>query len=55
MIRQIRHEAMESAKKEGLSEDDEKRLEKEIQTLTDQFMGEIDLMGKKKEEELMQI
>ncbi len=55
MIRQIRHEALTDLKKGDLPEDENSRLEKEIQTATDQFVGEIDALGKKKEEELMQI
>jgi len=56
MIRQNRQEAMNEVKKdEGLSEDDTRRLEKEIQRVTDEFMGQIDGMGKKKEEELLQM
>lgn len=55
MIRQIRHDAMNDLKKQDLPEDENSRLEKEIQTSTDQFMAEIDSLGKKKEEELMQI
>lgn len=56
MTRQIRHEAMNDVKKkEGMSEDEASRLEKEVQKLTDEVMGDIDGMGKKKEEELLQI
>lgn len=55
MIRQIRHEAMSDLKKGDLPEDENERLEKEIQKATDDFTQEIDAMGKKKEEELMQI
>ncbi|MEK7186483.1 MAG: ribosome recycling factor [Patescibacteria group bacterium] len=56
MTRQIRHEAMNDVKKEeGMSEDEVSRLEKEVQKLTDEVMGDIDGMGKKKEEELLQI
>ena len=55
MIRQVRHEAMADIKKENLSEDESKRLEKEVQKATDEFIAEIDALGKKKEEELMQI
>lgn len=55
-VRQIRHDGMNDVKKEeGISEDEVSRLEKEIQKLTDETMTEIDAMGKKKEEELMQI
>lgn len=55
MIRQIRHEAMSDLKKGDLAEDENSRLEKEIQKATDDFTAEIDALGKKKEEELMQI
>lgn len=55
MIRQIRHEALSDLKKGELPEDENARLEKEIQKATDDFTGEIDALGKKKEEELMQI
>lgn len=55
MIRQIRHEAMNDVKKADLPEDEESRLEKEVQNTTDQMMGQIDALGSKKEEELMQI
>lgn len=53
MLRQIRHEAMESAAKSGTDEDNQKHLEKEIQTLTDQMVGELDLMATEKEKELL--
>lgn len=55
MIRQIRHDAMNEIKKEELPEDDEQRLEKEVQLITDDYTGHIDELGKKKEEELLQI
>jgi len=55
MIRQARHEAMNELKKAELSEDEEKRLEKEVQKITDEFITQIDTMGKQKEQELMQI
>lgn len=55
MIRQIRHEAMNDLKKGDLPEDENSRLEKEIQKATDDFTQEIDSLGKKKEDELMQI
>jgi len=54
MIRQSRHDAMAEIKKdETLSEDDIKRLEKEVQKITDEYIGKIDALGKKKEEELL--
>lgn len=55
MIRQVRHDAMNDVKKSESSEDEVSRLEKEIQKLTDDFTAEIDSIGKKKEEELLQI
>lgn len=56
MIRQARQDAMNDVKKsEDLSEDDEKRLEKEIQRVTDDFIAQVEAMGKQKEEELLQI
>jgi ribosome recycling factor len=55
MVRQIRHEAMADLKKGQLPEDENSRLEKEIQKATDDFIAQIDALGKKKEEELMQI
>lgn len=58
-VRQVRHDAMNDLKKEfnnkTLSEDDLMRLEKEIQRLTDETILEIDNLGKRKEEELLQI
>ncbi len=56
MVRQARHEAMEEIKKDKeIGEDEVIRLEKEVQKATDDTMAKIDEMGKKKEEELMQI
>lgn len=55
MIRQIRHDAMMDIKKGALSEDETGRLEKEVQKLTDDYTAEIDTIGKRKEEELLQI
>lgn len=58
-IRQVRHEAMEEIKKrfnnKEISEDDVVRFEKEVQKLTDDAIAEIDALGKRKEEELLQI
>lgn len=59
MVRQVRHEAMTETKKQyndkAISEDEMARLEKEVQKATDEVMAQIEGMGKKKEEELMQI
>jgi ribosome recycling factor len=56
MVRQARHEGMLSIKKdfEG-REDDIKRLEKELQKVIDDTIGEIEGLGEMKEKELMQI
>lgn len=55
MVRQIRHEALNDLKKGNLPEDENLRLEKEIQRATDDFIVQIDALGRKKEEELLQI
>jgi len=59
MVRQVRHEAMIDIKKQytnkEISQDEQLRLEKEVQNSTDKIMGEIEGLGKRKEEELMQI
>lgn len=55
MIRQIRQDSMNDVKKSDLPEDEESRLEKEVQNATDEMMAQIDSLGKRKEEELIQI
>jgi ribosome recycling factor len=59
MLRQARHEVLSEVKRKfeakEISEDDKKRLEKEIQTVTDEFMAEIDVLREKKEKELLEI
>lgn len=55
MIRQNRQEAMNVLKKTEASEDEERRLEKEIQRVTDDFVAQIDAMGKQKEDELLSL
>jgi ribosome recycling factor len=58
-VRHIRRDAMEGAKKlkkDGkLSEDDEKRLEKEVQAATDRAIKDIDTALAHKEKELMTV
>jgi ribosome recycling factor len=51
-IRNFRREAMDGAKAEELSEDEMKRFEKEIQTLTDQFVKEADKIVESKSQEV---
>jgi ribosome recycling factor len=57
IIRQIRHEGMEDAKKgakdAGHSEDEVTRIEKDIQQATDDFSEKIDQLALEKEKELM--
>ncbi len=58
-IRQVRHEAMNDVKKQLnekiITEDDNARLEKEVQKITDDTISQIETMGKQKEQELMVI
>lgn len=57
MVRQVRHDKMvdikRAAEAKEFSEDDRFRMEEELQKLTDEFIGKIDEMGKRKEEELL--
>lgn len=56
LVRQARQDGMNEIKKDdSLSEDEIKRLEKEVQATTDKYILQIDVMGKQKEEELLQI
>ena len=59
MIRQIRgdgmHDIKENFEKKELSEDEKFSQEKLLQQTTDEFIGRIEKIGKKKEEELLQI
>ena len=59
-IRQIRHELLEELRKkrEGasfLGEDEEKRLERQLQELVDEFIEQIDLAGEAKAKELLSV
>jgi len=59
MIRQARAESNETIsklKKDGdITEDDEKRMEKEVQKLTDEYVEKIEEAAKMKEQELMTV
>ncbi len=59
MIRQVRHEAMAQFKHKfeakEMGEDEKKKLEKEIQATTDEFMAEIEVLRDNKERELREI
>ena len=58
-VRHVRRDAMEAAKKlkkDGkISEDDEKRLEKDVQTATDKAIKDIDTAVAHKEKDLMTV
>ncbi|MDR3190702.1 MAG: ribosome recycling factor [Lactobacillaceae bacterium] len=55
-VRNIRRDAMDNAKKaDDLSEDEERKLEKEIQTLTDDAIKNVDAIAAEKEKELLTI
>ena len=58
MVRQVRHDGMEQAKKlenKEISEDEVIRIEKDIQKQTDHFIEEIDMLADQKEQELMKV
>ena len=55
-IRNIRRNSMDNLKKDkAIPEDQRKRLEKEVQNVTDEFTSKIDQMAKAKEKEIMTI
>lgn len=55
-VRNIRKETNEHLKKiKGVSEDDVKNAEEEVQKLTDDFISKIDALMKKKEAEIMTV
>lgn len=59
MVRGVRHDAMKEVAtmltNKDIGEDEKKGGEKKIQELTDEMIAELDTMGEKKTEELMQI
>ncbi len=59
MVRQVRHDAMKELNvaltDKEIGEDEKKSGEKKVQELTDEMIAEIDTMGTKKEEELLQV
>ncbi len=57
-IRNLRRDGMDQIKKakaDGLSEDDQKFWETEVQALTDKFIGNVDKALETKQEEIMQV
>jgi len=54
-LRNIRRDAIEHGKKDDeITEDDVKRLEKDVQKLVDRYIAELDSLQKSKETELME-
>ena len=58
-VRHVRRDGFDTLKKllkdKDISEDDEKRLEADVQKITDQFVGDIDQTLATKEKEIMQV
>ncbi len=54
-VRNVRRDALEAAKKAKLPEDDAKRVEKEIQALTDKSIADINQQLATKEKELLTV
>ena len=54
-IRQARRDALEELKKADFPEDHQKRIEDEVQKMTDKFSDKIDNATKAKEKELMEV
>lgn len=55
MVRQVRHDSMKDLDGIEASEDEKKTGEKKVQELTDEMITELETMGEKKEQELMQV
>ncbi len=55
MVRQIRHDAMEDISRAEANEDERERMEKEVQTLTDKMVAELDTIAEVKEKELISL
>lgn len=58
-VRNVRRDAMDSVKdllkEKEIGEDEERRAEAEIQDLTNRFIEEADVLGKAKEEEILEV
>lgn len=55
MVRQVRHDAMKELDGYEVSEDEKKTGQKKVQELTDEMIAELDNLGEKKAEELLQV
>ena len=54
-LRKDTNDELKKLQKEGVSEDEIKKAEEEVQKLTDKYVGKIDEMLAKKEEEIMKV
>lgn len=54
-VRNVRKDGMDAIKKEGMPEDDDKRLQDEVQKLTDAAISKIDTMLSDKEKDIMTV
>ena len=54
-VRNVRKDGMDAIKKEDLPEDEDKRLQDEVQKLTDAAIGKIDTMLSDKEKDIMTV
>ncbi|MBL4804561.1 MAG: ribosome recycling factor [Alphaproteobacteria bacterium] len=54
-VRNVRKDGMDAIKKEDLPEDEDKRLQDEVQKLTDAAIGKIDTMLSEKEKDIMTV
>ncbi len=55
MIRQVRREVIEEISKSSKNEDEQKRLEKEVQDVVNKMIGEVEFLGENKEKELTMV
>lgn len=55
VMRNIRRDAMEDIKKQGVGEDEQKRLEKQVQDTVDEYVSKMDVMLSEKENEITTI
>jgi ribosome recycling factor len=58
-VRNVRRDCLESLRKQlknkEITEDDERRLQDELQKLTDRYVAEVERVGKEKEAELLEV
>lgn len=54
-VRQARRDAMDEIKKSDFSEDAQKKLQNDVQKVTDQFTAKIDKAGEAKAKEIMEV